>query len=61
MLYNLSYFNLHIYKCILTTIFKTANTLIEVVTICCLVHFFIVAASIVQPDGTAPMAGKETS
>ncbi|KAL7531845.1 hypothetical protein ACHAXR_007659 [Thalassiosira sp. AJA248-18] len=28
----------------------------EIVTICCLVHFFIVTASIVQPDGTAPMA-----
>lgn len=28
----------------------------EIVTICCLVHFFIVSASIAQPDGTAPMA-----
>ena len=28
----------------------------EVVTLCCLVHFFIVTASIAQPDGTAPMA-----
>ncbi|KAL9182148.1 hypothetical protein ACHAXT_012800 [Thalassiosira profunda] len=28
----------------------------EVVTLCCLVHFFIVAASVAQPDGTAPMA-----
>lgn len=28
----------------------------EVVTLCCLVHFFIVSASIAQPDGTAPMA-----
>jgi len=27
----------------------------EIVTICCLVHFFIVSASIAQPDGTAPM------
>ena len=29
---------------------------IEIVTLCCLIHFFIVAASIAQPDGTAPMA-----
>ncbi len=28
----------------------------EVVTICSLVHFFIVAASIAQPEGTAPIA-----
>ena len=28
----------------------------EILTITSLVHFFIVAASIVQPDGTAPMA-----
>ena len=28
----------------------------EIVTLCCLVHFFIVTASIAQPDGTAPMA-----
>jgi hypothetical protein len=28
----------------------------EIVTICCLVHFFIVVSSIAQPDGTAPMA-----
>lgn len=28
----------------------------EVVTLLCLVHFFIVSASIGQPDGTAPMA-----
>mmetsp|Transcript_2139 Transcript_2139/g.4571 ORF Transcript_2139/g.4571 Transcript_2139/m.4571 type:complete len:254 (+) Transcript_2139:107-868(+) len=28
----------------------------EIITLCCLVHFFIVSASIVQPDGTAPMA-----
>ncbi|KAL3802760.1 hypothetical protein ACHAW5_008864 [Stephanodiscus triporus] len=28
----------------------------EVVALCCLVHFYIVIASIVQPDGTAPMA-----
>lgn len=28
----------------------------EIVTLCCLIHFFIVSASIVQPDGTAPMA-----
>jgi hypothetical protein len=28
----------------------------EVVTLLCLVHFFIVSASIAQPDGTAPMA-----
>lgn len=28
----------------------------EIITLCCLVHFFIVAASITQPDGTAPMA-----
>ncbi len=26
------------------------------IALCCLVHFFIVTASIVQPDGTAPMA-----
>jgi len=29
---------------------------IEVVTLCSLVHFFIVAASILEPNGTAPMA-----
>mmetsp|Transcript_34906 Transcript_34906/g.74462 ORF Transcript_34906/g.74462 Transcript_34906/m.74462 type:complete len:260 (+) Transcript_34906:62-841(+) len=28
----------------------------EIVTLCCLIHFFIVTASIAQPDGTAPMA-----
>jgi hypothetical protein len=28
----------------------------EIITLCMLVHFFIVTASIVQPDGTAPMA-----
>ena len=28
----------------------------EIVTLCCLVHFFIVSASIAQPDGTAPIA-----
>lgn len=28
----------------------------EIVTLCCLVHFFIVSASIVQPDGSAPIA-----
>lgn len=28
----------------------------EIITLCCLVHFFIVTASIAQPDGTAPMA-----
>lgn len=28
----------------------------EVVTLCCLVHFFIVTVSIAQPDGTTPMA-----
>ena len=35
----------------------TLQTIIEeIVTLCCLVHFFIVTASIAQPDGTAPMA-----
>ena len=29
---------------------------IEIITVFSLVHFFIVTASIVQPDGTAPMA-----
>lgn len=28
----------------------------EVITLFCLVHFFIVVTSILQPDGTAPMA-----
>ena len=28
----------------------------EIITICCLIHFFIVIASILQPDGTAPIA-----
>ena len=28
----------------------------EIVTLCCLVHFFIVSASIVQPEATAPLA-----
>lgn len=28
----------------------------EIITIFCLVHFFIVSASVAQPDGTAPMA-----
>ncbi|KAL3796144.1 hypothetical protein HJC23_000647 [Cyclotella cryptica] len=28
----------------------------EIITLCCLVHVFIVTASIAQPDGTAPMA-----
>ncbi|KAL7489912.1 hypothetical protein ACHAW6_015651 [Cyclotella cf. meneghiniana] len=28
----------------------------EIITLCCLVHFFIVTASIAQPDGTAPIA-----
>ena len=32
------------------------HTITEIVTICCLVHFFIVVSSIAQPDGTAPMA-----
>ena len=34
----------------------TNYTIEEIVTFCCLVHFFIVSASIAQPDGTAPMA-----
>lgn len=29
---------------------------INIITLFCLVHFFIVTASILQPDGTAPMA-----
>jgi hypothetical protein len=28
---------------------------LELVTLCCLIHFFIVSASIVQPGGTAPL------
>ena len=32
------------------------HTTTEIITICCLVHFFIVVASIDQPDGAAPMA-----
>lgn len=33
-----------------------AHVCTEIITICCLVHFFIVVASVAQPDGTAPMA-----
>ena len=41
------------------TIYKllqlTLLLLSEIITLCCFVHFFIVSASIAQPDGTAPM------
>ena len=43
-------------KLSLPRLFLVRRALAELVTLFCLVHFFIVGASIIQPDGTAPMA-----